>query len=65
VKLDAAGGSLIYATFFGANAQTDPAGVAVDANENAYVTGRTFADNVPSLRERRLLLATWQATAFS
>jgi hypothetical protein len=46
-KLDGGGAALVYATFFGANGPTDPAGVAVDASGNAYVTGRTFAGNVP------------------
>jgi hypothetical protein len=45
-KLDGGGAALVYATFFGANGSTDPAGVAVDLNGNAYVTGRTFANNV-------------------
>jgi len=47
VKLDSAGAALIYATFFGTNGSTDPAGVAIDWNGNAYVAGGTFAGNVP------------------
>ncbi len=46
-KLDGGGAALVYATFFGANGSTNPAGVAVDSSGNAYVTGRTFAGNVP------------------
>jgi hypothetical protein len=47
VKLDSVGAGLIYATFFGSNGSTDPASVAIDSDGNAYVTGRTFAENVP------------------
>jgi len=47
VKLESNGAALAYSTFFGANAPTDPASVAVDADGNAYVTGSTFAGNVP------------------
>jgi hypothetical protein len=47
VKLDDGGDALLYATFFGANGATDPAGVAIDSAGNAYVTGHTFAGNVP------------------
>jgi len=47
VKLDDGGDALLFSTFFGANASTDPAAIAIDTSGNAYVAGRTFAANVP------------------
>lgn len=47
-KLNAAGSAIVYSTYFGTNASTDPIAVAVDASGQAYVTGNTWSSNLPS-----------------
>jgi hypothetical protein len=46
-KLDPTGTTLIYSTYLGGSDSDDPAGIAVDASGNAYVTGRTRSTNFP------------------
>ncbi len=43
------GGSLVYATYLGGNANDTAAGIAVDAAGNAYVVGSTFSANFPTV----------------
>ena len=49
VKLNSAGNGLIYSTFLGGNGDDYGNGIAVDAGENAYVTGHTNSTNFPTL----------------
>jgi hypothetical protein len=46
-KLNAAGSNLLYATYFGGNSCNIGFGIAVDAAQNAYVTGETQSTNFP------------------
>jgi hypothetical protein len=46
-KLNAAGTAQIYSTFLGGSAYNQPVGLAVDANGNAVVTGRTSSTDFP------------------
>ncbi len=46
-KLNAAGSALLYATYFGGNSCNIGFGIAVDAAQNAYVTGETQSTNFP------------------
>jgi hypothetical protein len=48
-KLNATGSALIYSTYLGGSAGDDGYGIAVDANENAYVTGYTGSTNFPTM----------------
>jgi Beta-propeller repeat len=47
-KLNSAGSALVYSTFLGGNAFDTGAGIALDANNNAYVTGQTSSANFPT-----------------
>jgi hypothetical protein len=48
VKVNAAGTELVYSTFVGGSGEESAAGVAIDANGNAYVTGGTTSPDFPS-----------------
>ena len=41
--------ALVYVTYLHGNASDTAAGIAVDLNGNAYVTGRTFSTNFPAI----------------
>jgi hypothetical protein len=47
-ELNAAGTSLAYSTFLGGNTTDFAQGIAVDAADNAYVTGSTSSPNFPA-----------------
>jgi len=47
-KLDAKGSALIYSTYLGGTAFDKAQGIAIDKNEQAYVTGRTTSRNFPT-----------------
>ena len=47
-RLDASGANLLYATFVGQNGYSMGYGIAVDATNNAYVTGVTDNTNFPT-----------------
>lgn len=42
-------GTLLYTTFLGGNGFNEGEGIATDNAGNAYVTGRTFSENFPTL----------------
>lgn len=46
-KLDAAGSSLLYSTFFGGRGSDFANGIAVDSSGRVSVTGATFSDDFP------------------
>lgn len=46
-KLSADGSELIFSTFFGGTNQDYSQGVALDANDNAYIIGTTGSNNLP------------------
>ncbi len=46
-KLNATGTALIYSTFIGGGDSDGGAGIALDANGNAYVTGSTISNDFP------------------
>jgi hypothetical protein len=46
-KLDALGNMLVYSTFLGGTVQDIALGIAVDIEDNAYVTGRTMSPDFP------------------
>jgi hypothetical protein len=48
-KLTSTGNSLIYSTFLGGTADDYGLGIAIDASGAAYVTGRAFSTNFPTL----------------
>jgi hypothetical protein len=48
-KLNAAGTGLAFSTYFGGNGNDVSTGIAVDAANNAYVTGSTQSSNLPTL----------------
>ena len=48
VKLDAAGASLLYATFLGGSSLDHSESIAVDGAGQAYVTGRTYSADFPA-----------------
>jgi photosystem II stability/assembly factor-like uncharacterized protein len=49
VKLNAAGDQFLYATYIGGSGYDEPAGLAVDADGNAYVTGQTDSWDFPTV----------------
>jgi hypothetical protein len=48
-KLAAGGGSLVYSTFVGGLHDDEGLGIALDADNDAYVTGGSFSPDFPSL----------------
>jgi hypothetical protein len=48
-KLSSSGSSLIYSTYLGGSDEDRGAGITVDGNGNAYVTGRTKSSDFPTL----------------
>jgi cell division septation protein DedD len=46
-KFNAAGSALVYSTYLGGSASENSFGIAVDGNENAYVTGYTTSTDYP------------------
>jgi hypothetical protein len=48
-KLSSSGSGLIYSTYLGGVGGDGGAGIAVDGNDNAYVTGMTTSSNFPTL----------------
>ncbi|HYM75014.1 MAG TPA: SBBP repeat-containing protein [Candidatus Dormibacteraeota bacterium] len=48
-ELDSTGANLVYSTYLGGNNGDSANGIAVDANNNAYVVGTTFSSNFPVL----------------
>jgi len=48
VKLNPAGGALLYATFLGGSDDDGGFGIAVDVEGNAYVTGDTYSSDFPT-----------------
>jgi len=62
-KLDPTGSSLQYSSYLGGSTQDAALGIAVDADGNAYLTGRTYSTNFPTVRA--LQPATRPARRFS
>jgi len=48
-RLSADGSSLVYSTYFGGSGIDEGRGIAVDASDNAYVTGKTYSTNLLSV----------------
>ena len=48
-KLNPAGSALVYSTYLGGSMDDWGASIAVDGSGNAYVTGRTFSTNFPTV----------------
>jgi hypothetical protein len=48
-KLDAAGSSLVYATYLGGSSSDQAFAIATDSSGNVYVTGRTYSSNFPTV----------------
>ncbi|QAY65095.1 SBBP repeat-containing protein [Paenibacillus protaetiae] len=46
-KLNPSGTALVYSTYLGGSANDSGQNIAVDAEGNAYITGRTYSDNFP------------------
>ncbi len=47
VKISPNGSAILYATFIGGNGTDTALGIAIDAQGNAYITGRTESTNFP------------------
>ncbi len=47
-KLSSSGNSLIYSTYLGGGDTDEATGIALDGNDNVYVTGRTVSSNFPT-----------------
>ena len=47
-KVNPTGSALVYSTYLGGNANDSGAGIAIDGNNNAYVTGQTSSSNFPT-----------------
>ncbi|MFN0110614.1 MAG: SBBP repeat-containing protein [Blastocatellia bacterium] len=47
-RINAAGSALVYSTYLGGTGVDVAYGVAVDANQTAFVTGHTFSTNFPT-----------------
>jgi hypothetical protein len=47
IKLNDAGNSILYSTYLGGTNQEQGSAIAVDANDNFYVTGFTYSSNFP------------------
>ena len=56
-KLDASGSSLIYSTYLGGNSSDAAYGIALDAADNAYITGFTYSTNFPTANALQNTLA--------
>lgn len=48
-KISADGTTLVYSTYLGGNGDDEATGIAVDASNNAYVTGFTSSTNFPTV----------------
>ncbi len=48
-KLNPSGSALVYSTYLGGNSEDGGQGIAVDSARNAYVTGRTFSTDFPTV----------------
>jgi hypothetical protein len=48
-KLDPTGSQLLYSTFLGGTQSDEPAGIAIGADDTAYVTGTTTSFNFPTV----------------
>lgn len=49
VKLNAGGTALVYSTYLGGSASDYGNGIAIDSSGNAYVAGRTYSSNFPTV----------------
>ena len=47
-KLNSGGSALLYSTFLGGNGDEEGLGIAVDSDNNVYVTGSTLSTNFPT-----------------
>lgn len=47
-KIDSSGSALVYSTYLGGIGEDIPFGIAVDADGNAYIAGRTGSPNFPT-----------------
>ena len=47
-KLDSAGATLLYSTFLAGSGLDNATGLAIDSNQNAYLTGTTTSTNFPT-----------------
>lgn len=48
-EINPSGNALVYSTFLGGNVSDAGAGIALDGNKNAYVTGQTSSSNFPTV----------------
>jgi hypothetical protein len=63
-KFDAAGTALVYSTFLGGSSSDAAAGIAVDARDNAYVTGYTASSDFPTIHAFQAKLKDSAFSAF-
>lgn len=47
-KLNASGSALVYSTYLGGSANDYAYAIAIDSNDNAYITGQTLSYNFPT-----------------
>ncbi|MEO7859696.1 MAG: SBBP repeat-containing protein [Nitrospirales bacterium] len=63
-KLNAAGTSLLYSTYLGGSGSDQSNGIAVDGSGLAYVTGRTFSTDFPTVTPFQATYAGGDGDAF-
>src|SRR5208337_325915 len=63
-KLNPAGSALVYSTYLGGSNEDNGFGIAVDAAGNAYVTGRTYSTDFPTVNPLQATNNAVEGTAF-
>jgi photosystem II stability/assembly factor-like uncharacterized protein len=64
-KLNPAGTALVYSTYLGGTSYEDGRSIAVDANGNAYIAGRTRSSDFPTLNPAQPVYGGYLYDAFA
>lgn len=63
-KLSLDGSALVYSTYLGGGNDDSSNGIAVDSEDNAYITGYTGSENFPTVRPLETMVGNNSADAF-
>ena len=63
-KVNASGSALVYSTYLGGSGEEQGLGIALDADDNAYVAGRTRSDDFPTTKKAFQASLRGEADAF-